>query len=92
MLDEFNKRRLYLINELNKIKGIQANLPEGTFYTFCKIERPSYEFAEFLLDKAKVAVLPGKAFGYEGYIRMSFSLPIEEIKEGIKRIKSVLTS
>ena len=66
--------------------------PEGTFYAFVNIKdtgMTSEELSTCLLEKCKVVTVPGTAFGAqgEGYIRLSFATSLEDIKEGIKRIK-----
>jgi aminotransferase len=91
---EYNHRRNFFAQELNKIKGISCVKPEGAFYIFANIKdtgRTSEQFYDELLTKAKVVVIPGSAFGSqgEGYIRIAYTLPIEKLKEAINRIKMV---
>ena len=93
MLKAFRERRDYLVNALNEIPGVMCRMPEGAFYVFANISSfgiPSMELAERLLDTAKVAVIPGSAFGAEGFIRMSYATSLDEIKEGVKRIGEFL--
>jgi len=102
MLKAFAERREIIYNELSSIEGIEVKKPEGAFYIFPKISfyygkksdditiDSSMKFAEVLLDKAKVAVVPGGAFGCDEFIRLSFATSIENIKEGINRIKEFL--
>jgi len=93
---ELNKRKNYLCNEIVKL-GLEIPYhPQGAFYIFAKIKDycdNSIEFSKNLLDKYKVAVTPGIDFGSdgEGYIRMSYSLSLEDIDEGIKRLRSYLS-
>ena len=88
---------------LNAIKGIRCLLPPGSFYVFPNISRflkkrfngkiinTSADFADFLLEEAEVAVVPGEAFGGEGHIRMAYATSMENIKEGLKRIEDAVT-
>ncbi|MHB1347868.1 MAG: pyridoxal phosphate-dependent aminotransferase [Candidatus Humimicrobiaceae bacterium] len=95
MRKEYEKRRDLIFKRLNRIKGINCNLPEGAFYVFPEISglfgkriKNAFEFAGELLEKAKVAVVPGGAFGNDNYIRLSYAATIEKIEEGMNRIES----
>lgn len=93
MASEFRKRRDLIVKGLNGIKGITCPKPSGSFYVFPDISglsKNSLTFSENLLEKAKVAVVPGAAFGREGHLRMSYACSEETIKKGIERIKSVI--
>jgi aspartate aminotransferase len=102
MRTEFDKRRMVIVNGLNAIKGIRCMLPPGSFYVFPNISRllnkrfdgkmikTSGDLAEFLLDAAEVAVVPGEAFGCDGHIRLSYATSMENIKEGLKRIEDAV--
>ncbi|MDR1511354.1 MAG: pyridoxal phosphate-dependent aminotransferase [Endomicrobium sp.] len=102
MRQEFERRRNYIVKRLKEIKGITCRKPEGTFYVFPnikgllgktfkdKIINTDIEFADHLLDVAKVAVVPGSAFGAEGYVRLSYAISIENIKKGIDRLMAIL--
>jgi aspartate/methionine/tyrosine aminotransferase len=92
MIDTYHRRRDVLINGLNNIKGISCLYPDGAFYAFANITKTgktSSEFADYLLENAGVAVLPGTDFGPsgEGYIRICYANSEENIIEGLKRIK-----
>jgi len=89
MRKEFEKRRNFLTKRLNEIKGIIFSEPEGAFYTFLSHPQisDSLNFAKELLEKEKLAVVPGIGFGKEGYLRISFAASLREIGEGIKRLK-----
>ena len=92
MLKEFQKRREVIIGGLNKIEGFSVAKPKGAFYAFVdtkKLQKPSIELSEYLLNEARVVTTPGIAFGEngEGYIRMSYAASIENIEEGLERIK-----
>ena len=83
-----------MVKRLNKIEGIKCNYPDGAFYTFPNVTNlygKKYngniivndgDVAKFFLNKAHVAVVPGLAFNYSGYVRFFFAKSIEEIKEG----------
>ncbi len=89
MREAFRKRRDLIVKKLNEIPGISCPEPGGTFYVFPDISgvnRSSMEFSEQLLEKAKVAVVPGLAFGREGHVRISYACSEETIKKGVERI------
>jgi aspartate aminotransferase len=102
MRKEFEKRRNYIVERLNAIERISCIKPEGAFYVFPNIKgllgktysgktiNTDIELADFLLDNAKIAVVPGTAFGACGYIRLSYAASMENIKNGIDRLASVL--
>jgi aspartate/methionine/tyrosine aminotransferase len=87
---------------LNAIPGVTAIEPQGAFYGFPSLEgvlgrsirgrmsRTTTELSEVLLDEAKVAIVPGEAFGAPGYARLSFALSDDDIVEGITRIAKLL--
>jgi aminotransferase len=92
MVREYDKRRRLLVAGLNGIEGISCIMPKGAFYTFPNIKKTglsSDEFSERLLDEANVAAVPGSTFGEsgEGYLRCSYSVSLETIKEALKRIE-----
>ena len=94
MRKEYEKRRDYIYKRLSNIGGISCNLPHGAFYVFVDISalfndkiKNSFNFAEQLLEKAKVAVVPGGAFGDDNYIRISYATTIEKIEEGMNRLE-----
>ena len=85
--------RNVLIKHLRAFDGVQVTKPDGTFYTFPDFStymRDSNKLAKLLLDKVRVVVVPGKEFGMEGRLRISFCGTIKEITEGVERIKWVL--
>lgn len=96
MVTEFQRRREVMVSGLNAIPGFRCCKPQGAFYAFPNIRETgmsSAELADFLLEKAGVALLPGSAFGQygEGYLRLSYATSIENIVEGLKRIREVLS-
>lgn len=97
MRGEFIKRRNYIVDALNSIKNIRCTLPQGAFYAFPNMTyyttnkfKNDVELTEYLLEEAKVAVVPGSAFGKEGYIRLSYATSMENIQKGVERIKIAL--
>lgn len=102
MRKEFKKRRDYIVERLNSIPAIKCKKPQGAFYVFPNIKKllgktfngktinTDLELSDYLLNDAKIAVVPGTAFGAEGYIRLSYSTSIENIKSGMDRLESVL--
>lgn len=82
---------------INQIDGISVKEPDGAFYFFINIKdsaygRDSMRFAKELLEREGVALVPGIAFGMEGYVRFSFACSLEQIREGIGRIARFLKS
>jgi len=97
MVGVFKTRRDIIVDGLNAIPGIKCLKPAGAFYVFPNIKgilksgrATSMELSEYLLDKAKVAVTPGIAFGAEGYLRISYATSEKNILEGLKRIKEAI--
>lgn len=94
MVTEFDRRRKLMMSYFDEL-GIPYKPPQGAFYVFPDIKKfgmNSEEFCEYLLNKARVAVVPGSAFGKagEGYVRFSYTTDYELIKEAMERIKDVL--
>ena len=94
---EYERRRDLLIPLLNAIPGVFCAPPAGTFYAFADVSacyRPgcadSLELAEMLLEEARVAVVPGSAFGSDQHIRLSFACSREELQEGVARMHRAL--
>lgn len=97
MLRDYERKRDIVYEEISKIRGLSMVKPAGTFYAFPNVKAvglPSRELADKLLLEAGVALLPGTAFGEvgEGYLRLSFAGPMEDIKEGVRRIKEYIES
>lgn len=95
MVDEYNRRRRYIVDSFNKM-GLTCFEPEGAFYIFPSIQSTgltSDQFCEQLLFKKRVAVVPGTAFGEcgEGYVRVSYSYSIKHISEAVERIGEFLS-
>ncbi len=85
--------RNVLVDQFKTFEGIKLAKPEGTFYSFVDFRaynKDSTKLANFLLDKVKVATVPGIEFGLEGFLRISTCGTIKEITEGIARIKWAL--
>jgi aspartate aminotransferase len=94
MLAEYTRRRAWLLNELADIPGFKCNQPEGAFYAFPDVRgclkkdlKTSGEFAQRLLEEEQTVVTDGAGFGAEGFIRISYATSMEQIQEGVKRIK-----
>jgi aspartate aminotransferase len=102
MLSEFDRRRRFLIKELNSITGVSCLTPTGAFYAFPDASNvygksfgsqkisSSSDLALYLLEKANVALVPGGAFGDDNYIRLSYATSIDEIRKGVDRIREAL--
>jgi aspartate aminotransferase len=102
MVNAFGQRRNYIVDRLNKIPGVSCYKPVGAFYVFPnfssyygkayqgkKIEN-STALADYFLDVAKVAVVPGIEFGADSFERLSYATSMEDIKEGLNRIGEAL--
>ena len=90
---EFEKRRDLMVSKIKAMKGISCVVPEGAFYVFCDIsalKSDSVKVANRLLDKAKVAVIPGGPFGADQFIRLSFATSEKNIEKGLSRIREWL--
>ncbi len=102
MREAFDRRRRVMYSQLAAIDGVHCLEPEGAFYAFPSfrdvIGRPlpggtpqsTLELADLLLDNAKVAIVPGEAFGAPGYARLSFALGDDDLGEGMQRIADYL--
>jgi aspartate aminotransferase len=102
MRSAFDRRRRIAVARLAAIDGVQVVEPEGAFYVFPSFEDvlgrevagrrvdTTLELAEVLLEEAKVAVVPGEAFGSPGYARLSYALGDDDLTEGIDRIGKLL--
>jgi len=98
MLEAFDERRRYLVTRLNAMPGVHCNMPRGAFYAFAnfrtyfgkkcdgKTIEGSADLCEFLLTNARVAMVPGIAFGADDFIRFSYATGIDVIDEGLNRI------
>lgn len=99
MLVEFKKRHDYVVTELNTIAGVECISTDGTFYVFPNVEKlllkldginSDLDFAEYLIEKAGVAIIPGSAFGCPGHIRISIATSMENLKNALERIKQAI--
>ena len=96
MMDEYIKRRDILVDGLNSIHGIRCLKPGGAFYVFPNITGTgltSEQFADLMLEKAGVALLPGTNFGEagKGFVRLCYAVSLERIQEGIERIRKAVS-
>ena len=90
MREEFDMRRNYMIDRLSKIPNITAVKPQGAFYVLVNVSQlglTSQNFADRLLSKSNVAVVPGAAFGDDRTIRLSYATSIDIIKKGLDRFQ-----
>jgi aspartate aminotransferase len=90
MHDEFDMRRNYMYDRISKIPNITAVKPQGAFYVLVNISQlglTSQNFADRLLSKANVAVVPGAAFGDDRTVRLSYATSIDVIKKGLDRFQ-----
>ncbi|SKC83279.1 pyridoxal phosphate-dependent aminotransferase [Maledivibacter halophilus] len=99
----FDERRKYMVDKINSIKNLSCKMPKGAFYVMVNISKligkdlggqkinGSMDFAQYLLDNAKVAVIPGAGFGTDNYIRLSYATSLENIEEGLNRIEKAVS-
>jgi Aspartate/tyrosine/aromatic aminotransferase len=99
MVAEFKNRREYMVNKINTIDSLSCIKPEGAFYVMINISKvfgkksnnieikDSISFSGELLEKEKVAVIPGIGFGMDNYIRLSYATSMENIEKGLNRIE-----
>ena len=97
VLQHFDERRRYIVAALNQIPGVSCFTPQGAFYAFPGVkglfgkncgERQidsSLTLCELLLDRARIAAVPGEAFGAPGHLRLSYATSLDNIKKGINR-------
>ncbi|MBU3153770.1 pyridoxal phosphate-dependent aminotransferase [Clostridium estertheticum] len=104
MIKQFKLRRNYMVERINSINNLSCIEPEGAFYVMVnisnilnklidgKVIKDSISFSKLLLEKEKVAVIPGIAFGAENFIRLSYATSMENIKQGLNRIESFVSN
>ncbi len=104
MRKKFEERRDYIVGALNEIENITCVTPKGAFYVFPNVSRfygkeynskiinNSMDFSMVLLEEAKIAVVPGVAFGDDDFVRISFATDMETIKKGMQVFKEFLAS
>jgi aspartate aminotransferase len=98
MIAEYERRRKFVVDRLNAIKGLSCAHPRGAFYAFPNVSaflkdgriKDSMEFSSLLLRQAGVAVVPGSAFGKDGYIRISFATSMTNLEKGLERMEEAL--
>jgi len=89
MLKVFDRRRLFLLEGLEAIDGIECARAQGAFYLFPKMDAfglSAHDFAGKILEEEKVAVVPGEGFGAPGYMRLSYATSDEVIEKGLERL------
>lgn len=104
MINEFKNRRDYMVEKINSMKYVSCIKPEGAFYVMINISKVldkkvdgklidnSLNFSNLLLEKEKVAVVPGSAFGVDNYIRLSYATSLKNIELGLSRIEHFLNN
>jgi len=102
MRNEYQTRRDFFYERIISIEGISCHKPQGAFYLFPNVStffnrsfesfniENSFDLAMYLLSEAKIAAVPGSAFGAEGYLRLSYSTSIENLRDAADRIKESL--
>lgn len=104
MIAAFKERNIFVTEQLNQIRGVRCLSSKGAFYAFADVRQSIDDlykrnligaqndiiFSEYLLENSGVAVVPGSAFGCEGYMRLSFATSMENLKQALCRIKNLL--
>jgi len=102
MVAEFDRRRVYMCERLNAMEGVSCFKPQGAFYVFPnfsalygrkfrgKAIENSGDFADYLLDEAKVAIVSGNAFGADAFARLSYAIAMKNIEKGLDRIEAAI--
>lgn len=99
MLEQYRARRAYVVAALNEIPGVSCPQPHGAFYAYPNIScafgkggvNRAMDFAKKLLSEEHVAVVPGEAFGTSEQVRLSYAASMQELEEGIRRIRRFIT-
>jgi len=100
MVKIFKERHDFVLDSLLKIKGIECQPSQGTFYIYPNMNgvmqrlgiNTDIEFAEFLIEKAGIAVVPGSAFGTPGFIRISFATSMENLTKAMERLEKTVNT
>jgi aspartate aminotransferase len=99
MRKAFKQRHDFLVEALNALPGVDCLPCQGTFYCFPNLEEAitgldgvddDVALAEYLLNEAEVALVPGSAFGAPGHLRLSYATSLENLREAVLRIRDVL--
>jgi aspartate/methionine/tyrosine aminotransferase len=97
----FDRRRRTIVSMLSEIDGVVCPMPQGAFYAYPSVKgllgrdydgrtiESSADLAEYILEQAEVAVVPGEAFGSPGYLRLSYALGDDDLVEGITRLQKL---
>lgn len=100
MLAAFKERHDYVVKRVNNITGMQALASQGAFYTFVNMQEliddidgvsNDVELADYILSQAEVALVPGSAFGAEGYMRISFATSMDNLQEALDRLEKLFS-
>ncbi len=104
MVEEFSRRRTVIVDGLNAVDGLKCTMPQGAFYVFPDVSglfgrkykdrglKGSLDVTEFLLEEARVAVVPGVAFGDDRCLRLSYATDLATIEEGLNRIATAVAT
>lgn len=102
MVAEFDKRRIFIVERLNRMPGIRCSKPAGSFYVFPNVKgllgkayqqhkiNSSSQLASFLLEEGGVSTIPGEAFGAAGYLRLSYAVSKEVLTKGLDKIEKAI--
>lgn len=96
---EFEKRKKFIFDELNKVDHVTTTSPQGAFYIMANVDyylqnntkgiKTDVELCTFLLDEARIAIVPGSAFGNGKLVRFSYANSMDNLREGVKDLPKV---
>ena len=104
MKKAFKERRDHMVKRVNEIEGVSCKMPQGAFYIMMNIEKllnkeyygvfvkDSDAFCTLLLEKGKLALVPGSGFGAPNFVRWSYATSMENIDEGLNRLEKFITN
>ncbi len=98
MLEQYRSRRAYVVDALSEIPGVSCARPNGAFYAYPNISstfghggiHSAMDFARLLLSQSHVALVPGEAFGTSEHVRLSYAASMQDLEEGIRRIRAFI--
>ncbi len=97
MITEYHRRRDLMVSGLNELPSFRCAMPKGSFFAFPNVEgcyrdgiQDSAGLAAYLIEEAEVVTIPGAAFGCEGHLRFSYATSQDQIREGLRRLRTIL--
>lgn len=91
IVEQFQQRRDFVVSRIRSMPKLNCVVPEGTFYVFCGVSKTGLDslvFAERLLNETGVSLIPGRGFGEDGYIRISFATSMQQLQKGMDKLEN----